>query len=69
LPIVASPLWTLFALIANRDDMTDREEKNSTRKSAPSRDDRLKAALKANMAKRKAQKRARNNVGDNKEKE
>jgi hypothetical protein len=49
--------------------MTDRQEKSSARKPAPSRDDRLKAALKANMAKRKAQKRARSDAGDNKEKE
>ncbi len=49
--------------------MSDRQEKSSTRKSKPSRDDRLKAALKTNMAKRKAQKKARSDAGDKKEKE
>ncbi len=55
----ASPDWTLFALIANRAIMSDKQHKNSKGKTAISRDDRLKAALKANMAKRKAQARAR----------
>jgi hypothetical protein len=39
--------------------MSDKQHKSSTGKTATNRDDRLKAALKANMAKRKAQARAR----------
>jgi hypothetical protein len=55
----ASPDWTLFAHIANRAVMSDKQQQSSKGKTAISRDDRLKAALKANMAKRKAQARAR----------
>ncbi|MGC8203211.1 hypothetical protein ACP2AV_10950 [Aliiroseovarius sp. PTFE2010] len=39
--------------------MQDKSEKSRTPKAPKSREDRLKAALKANMAKRKAQTRAR----------
>jgi hypothetical protein len=39
--------------------MSDKHSKPSTDKTAKTREDRLKAALKANMAKRKAQARAR----------
>ena len=39
--------------------MSDKKDKLSKNKTATIRDDRLKAALKANMAKRKAQARAR----------
>ena len=39
--------------------MKDKSANQKTGKTAASREDRLKAALKANMAKRKAQSRAR----------
>ena len=39
--------------------MNDKQDQSKTGKPATSREDRLKAALKANMAKRKAQARAR----------
>ncbi|WP_439155910.1 hypothetical protein [Yoonia sp.] len=39
--------------------MSDKQNKTKPAKPAASREDRLKAALKANMAKRKAQARAR----------
>ncbi|WP_181417182.1 hypothetical protein [Loktanella sp. PT4BL] len=39
--------------------MSDKQTKTKAEKSAQTREDRLKAALKANMAKRKAQARAR----------
>lgn len=46
-------------------------EKNSpparTQKTASTRDDRLKAALKANLARRKAQAKARTAAGEGKE--
>jgi len=51
-------LWTVFASLANRVAMNDRQPKKPG-KDAQTREDRLKAALKANMAKRKAQARAR----------
>lgn len=54
----ASPLWTLFAHLANRVVMTNKRDK-PPKNAAETREDRLKAALKANMAKRKAQARAR----------
>ena len=44
-------------------------DKNKKAKTATSREDRLKAALKANMAKRKAQTRARAAEANKKEKE
>lgn len=54
----ASPHWTLFAQLGNRDPMSDKTNKPA--KDAPkTREERLKAALKANMGKRKAQARAR----------
>ena len=39
--------------------MTSKTPRKNTGKAAESREDRLKAALKANLARRKAQKRAR----------
>ncbi len=39
--------------------MSDKDTQSKTDKTAKTREDRLKAALKANMAKRKAQARAR----------
>ncbi|EBA12683.1 hypothetical protein [Roseobacter sp. CCS2] len=39
--------------------MSDKDSTSKTGKTAETREDRLKAALKANMAKRKAQARAR----------
>ena len=39
--------------------MSDKNRQNKADKTARTREDRLKAALKANMAKRKAQARAR----------
>lgn len=39
--------------------MSDKDSKHKTDKTAKTREDRLKAALKANMGKRKAQARAR----------
>jgi hypothetical protein len=47
--------------------MSDKQSKSSADKTAKTRDDRLKAALKANMAKRKAQARARSGANDKKE--
>ncbi|WP_204218474.1 hypothetical protein [Loktanella sp. S4079] len=49
--------------------MSDKQSKNSKGKPATSREDRLKAALKANMAKRKAQARARASSSDDTQKE
>ena len=49
--------------------MNDKSNKNSRPKTATSREERLKAALKANMAKRKAQTRARAADATKKEKE
>ena len=49
--------------------MSDKQGKTKQGKPATSREERLKAALKANMAKRKAQARARAADADNKEKE
>ena len=49
--------------------MSDKQHQSSKGKTATNRDDRLKAALKANMAKRKAQARARAAGPDKKEKE
>lgn len=69
MPDGASPDWTLFALIANRAVMSDKQHQSSKGKTATNREDRLKAALKANMAKRKAQARARAAGPDKKEKE
>ena len=65
----ASPDWTLFTHIDNRGIMSDKQHQSSKGKTATNRDDRLKAALKANMAKRKAQARARAAGPDKKEKE
>lgn len=39
--------------------MSEKPAKNADKKAKPSRDERLKAALKANMGRRKAQARAR----------
>jgi len=47
--------------------MSDKEQKQRRDKPTQTREDRLKAALKANMAKRKAQTRARSNATDKKE--
>ena len=48
--------------------MSDKDTKNKSGKTAKTREDRLKAALKANMAKRKAQSRARAAGSDKEEK-
>ena len=47
--------------------MSDKEPKQQRDKTPKTREDRLKAALKANMAKRKAQMRARSSATDKKE--
>ena len=47
--------------------MSDKANKTKADKTAKTREDRLKAALKANMAKRKAQTRARAAGTDKKE--
>ena len=49
--------------------MSDKQDNTKTGKAATTREDRLKAALKANMAKRKAQARARAANAPKKEKE
>ncbi len=49
--------------------MSIRADKTNKKTAATSREDRLKAALKANMAKRKAQARARTADNNKKEKE
>lgn len=49
--------------------MSDKDSKSKTQKTAKTREDRLKAALKANMAKRKAQARARADAPQKEEKE
>ena len=49
--------------------MSDKQDKTKQGKAATTREERLKAALKANMAKRKAQARARAADADKKEKE
>ncbi len=47
--------------------MSDKHNKAKADKTAQTREDRLKAALKANMAKRKAQARARGASAEKKE--
>ena len=47
--------------------MSEKEAKATTKKAPQTREDRLKAALKANMAKRKAQARARKGPAEKKE--
>ena len=47
--------------------MSEKDKRSPTPKAAQSREERLKAALKANMAKRKAQARARAGAIDKKE--
>ncbi|WP_333715059.1 hypothetical protein [Yoonia sp.] len=47
--------------------MSDKDVKAKPAKAPETREDRLKAALKANMAKRKAQARARKGAADKKE--
>ncbi|PUB15387.1 hypothetical protein DFP92_1047 [Yoonia sediminilitoris] len=54
----ASPLWTVFAFHVNTGPMTERQA-HKNKNTAKTREERLKAALKANMGKRKAQARAR----------
>jgi hypothetical protein len=49
--------------------MNSKDNKPTSAKTATSREERLKAALKANMAKRKAQARARAAAADSKQKE
>lgn len=49
--------------------MSNKDNKTKVAKPAASREDRLKAALKANMGKRKAQARARANETGKKKKE
>lgn len=49
--------------------MSNKDNKTKPAKPAASREDRLKAALKANMGKRKAQARARANETDKEKKE
>ncbi len=49
--------------------MSDKQSRTKAAKTATTREDRLKAALKANMAKRKAQTRARAADNNKKEKE
>lgn len=49
--------------------MTDKDANRNSDKTAETREDRLKAALKANMAKRKAQARARAASPDTEKKE
>jgi hypothetical protein len=65
----ASPLWTVFAGFANKAIMDRKDNKPQANPTKTNREDRLKAALKANMAKRKAQARARAAASDNKQKE
>ncbi len=47
--------------------MSDKQAKDKAKKAPQTREDRLKAALKANMAKRKAQARARAGATEKKE--
>ncbi len=49
--------------------MSDKQIKSKADKTAKTRDERLKAALKANMAKRKAQARARADAPQKEKKE
>ncbi|MCK0095601.1 hypothetical protein MWU60_08460 [Yoonia sp. F2084L] len=49
--------------------MSDKDTQSKTGKIAKTREDRLKAALKANMAKRKAQARARGTDAQKEKKE
>jgi hypothetical protein len=65
----ASLIWTLFAAHAMTWLMTDKAPQKphgKPAKHAAPREDRLKAALKANMGRRKAQARARASGEDNK---
>ncbi len=58
------PHWTRFAQLGNRTAMSKAPKQDKAPKN--DREDRLKAALKANMAKRKAQARARAEQNNNK---
>lgn len=55
----ASPLWTVFLLRGNRMCMTETKNSKNKGPEAQSREERLKAALKANISRRKAQAKAR----------
>jgi len=63
----ASPHWTLFQDLDNTSPMTD--DTGKKKQPSQSREDRLKAALKANMGKRKAQARARAEADKKEQKE
>ena len=59
-----APVWTLAGLCGNEAGMRDPDDKSQAPKGRKpvaemTREERLKAALKANMARRKAQARAR----------
>ena len=60
----ASPDWTVFCPSTRTGRMSKRDETDRPQTPAEARDARLKAALKANMARRKAQARARAQQGD-----
>jgi hypothetical protein len=55
----ASAIWTLFGNWVMPFDMSDKQKTSQAKNAAQARDARLKAALKANMSRRKAQARAR----------
>lgn len=63
----ASPHWTVFVRLGNTALMS--EKNKISPKGITTREDRLKAALKANMAKRKAQARARDAAAGKEKKE
>ena len=51
----ASAIWTLFGNYDMPLDMSDKRKTTQAKNAAQARDTRLKAALKANMSRRKAQ--------------
>ena len=62
----ASAIWTLFGNCGMPLDMSDKQKTTQAKNAAQARDARLKAALKANMSRRKAQARARASDTDQK---
>ena len=62
----ASAIWTLFGNYVMPLDMSDKQKTIQAKNAAQARDTRLKAALKANMSRRKTQARARASDTDEK---
>ncbi|PHQ96040.1 MAG: hypothetical protein COB40_09200 [Marinosulfonomonas sp.] len=57
--VEASVIWTLATPCDRQSRMESKPTKSATKKTPDNREDRLKAALKANLQRRKAQTRVR----------